>query len=247
MELLQQQAQEELYSFPYHYLPYFAFDGVPRVARVSPWGLDYLTWTSVVLDLIRSLSPQSILDVGCGDGRLLGLLGDAVPTRVGLDASERAIRFARAFHPEIEWHVGHINCLSRSFECVTLIEVLEHIPDQEVSQFLLAVKRVVAVHGHLIISVPTVNVPLNPKHFRHYTLALLVDQIGGDFAADRVQYVCRLSRSAQLLKRFVVNRLWILNSSLVWSWIWRVYKRTSYWADSENGSHLILVARKLGS
>ncbi len=53
-------------------------------------------------DLILSLAPTSIVDIGCGSGRLLGSLCDAVPVRIGVEpaaaAREIAAGVASAVH-----------------------------------------------------------------------------------------------------------------------------------------------------
>lgn len=53
-------------------------------------------------DLILALAPTSIVDIGCGSGRLLGSLVDQVPTRIGVEpaasAREAAAAMATAVH-----------------------------------------------------------------------------------------------------------------------------------------------------
>ena len=173
--------QDSLYEFPYHYLPSLDERSVFRLHRALGWGLDYMTYTSFVVELLRQRAPYSLCDVGCGDGRLLQLVKSFVPQVTGIDLSERAIMFARAFNPEVEVLCGDITGLSQQYDAVTLVEVLEHIPDQQMAEFVHNVARLVATDGNIIVTVPTVNVPLNKKHYRHYDIQLLRDTLGSHF------------------------------------------------------------------
>jgi hypothetical protein len=76
--------QASQYEFPYHYLPHFSANGTPRLHRYLAWGLDYLTYTSFVVEQIRQISPRSLLDIGCGDGRLINVVKTFVPQVSGL-------------------------------------------------------------------------------------------------------------------------------------------------------------------
>ena len=51
-------------------------------------------------EAVRSLAPSSVLDVGCGEGRFIGVLDWGVKRRVGVDHSRQAVRFAKAFHQD---------------------------------------------------------------------------------------------------------------------------------------------------
>jgi 2-polyprenyl-3-methyl-5-hydroxy-6-metoxy-1,4-benzoquinol methylase len=85
---------------------------------------------------VEELNPKSILDIGRREGRFLGLLNKDIVKKVGVDLALKPIMFARAFHPEIDFHVKDATEINDDFDIITAIEVLEHIPDEEVSQFL---------------------------------------------------------------------------------------------------------------
>ena len=65
-----QQAQEDQYSFPYHYLPSWSAKGL-ILARYWPWGYRYLGGLMLVLDQLQPYRFASLIDIGCGDGRFL--------------------------------------------------------------------------------------------------------------------------------------------------------------------------------
>jgi SAM-dependent methyltransferase len=65
------------------------------------------------------LKPQSVVDIGCGDGRFLRKLPD-VPVRIGVDYSEKMIASAIFFGGDIIYQVADLN----SNEGLQLIETL---------------------------------------------------------------------------------------------------------------------------
>ena len=161
--------QDDLYEFPYHHIPYFDGNGYGRRYRDLQWGFEYLCYLKYAKEIVESLRPSSVLDVGCGTGRFIGLLGDSIHRKVGVDLSERAIAFAKAFHAAtkdagIDFHATDASCIAGDFDVVTAIEVLEHIPDAEVPGFLQTLMSRAKSGGHVLLSVPTTNCPLNRKH-----------------------------------------------------------------------------------
>lgn len=236
--------QEELYKFPYHYLPTLERAEVPRVHRSLTWGLDYLTYTSFVVDQVGRIAPQSLLDVGCGDGRLINLIKSTVPEVLGVDVSERAIGFARAFNPAVQFKCADIADLSGAYELVTLVEVLEHIPDEQVRGFVRDAARLTQVGGWLLATVPTVNVPVNRKHYRHYDLRLLEATLAPYFEISEHWWLYRQSLLGRWLRALVVNRVYVLNCSPILALIWRIHRSYAYSADASTGTRLVVLARR---
>jgi SAM-dependent methyltransferase len=184
--------QTSRYEFPYHYLPTLDESGTISIHRAMYWGLDYLTYISFAVDLITDkLKAQSVLDVGCGDGRLLNMLKGKVPCLAGVDVLEQAILFARAFNPDLEFFVGDVSLVPGEFQVITLIEVMEHIPDGEYPEFINKVVEKTLPGGRLVVSVPTTNMPLNRKHYRHYNLPLLQKHLGPAYAIERYWFLSR--------------------------------------------------------
>ena len=90
---------------------------------------------------------------------------------------------------------------------VTAIETLEHIADEELPLVLTTLCKKLDKEGCLIISVPTLNVPLNPKHHRHYSIEELDTQIEGLFKVEKTLYIHRHHWFSAILRRMVHNRL----------------------------------------
>jgi len=235
--------QESEYRFPYHYLPSLNDRGALHLHRQLRWGLDYMTYMTCICDLIRQRRPESLLDVGCGDGRLIHTIKSEVPHVIGIDLSERAIAFARAFNSDVDFVCGDIASLSGQYAFLTLIEVLEHIPDSAMAAFLKHVARLIRHDGRVLISVPTVNVPLTKKHYRHYDLPLLRATVEPYFEIEQHWWLYRRCFLERRIRSVLCNGLYVLNSSFLLALIWRLHNRMTYHADSGNGAHLICIVK----
>ena len=108
-----------------------------------------------VAGLAASLSPESVLDAGCGEGETLERLAPLLPEAVtGVDLNPDSVAFTRKRIPGGEFSVADILDLpfeDESFDLVFCLEVLEHIPDPGPAVDELA--RV--CRGDLIFSVPS--------------------------------------------------------------------------------------------
>lgn len=66
----EQQIQEDQYDYPYHYIPRVE-NGQFSQSQYWSWGMHYLGGIQLILEQIDSYSFDSLIDVGCGDGRFL--------------------------------------------------------------------------------------------------------------------------------------------------------------------------------
>jgi 2-polyprenyl-3-methyl-5-hydroxy-6-metoxy-1,4-benzoquinol methylase len=241
--------QDAQYEFPYHYLPHL-HQGHARRTRSLRWGREYLCYLLFLAEKLRALAPQSLLDVGCGDGRLLSLVADAIPDSQGVDLSSAAIRFARAFVPAARFAEVEARELTQIFDVVTAIEVLEHVPDDGVAEFLRTLAARCRPGGQVVLSVPTTNVPLNRKHYRHYDEALLREQLAASAAplqVEDVEFVYRQPSWLRVLDRAIDNRHFRLEITALdralWNHTWQRLRR----ASAADGQHLVATLRRAAS
>jgi SAM-dependent methyltransferase len=235
--------QDNLYSFPYHYLPTINEDGVIQLHQHLSWGLEYLTYMTFIVALIKERQPGSLLDVGCGDGRLLSMLRGAISEMRGVDVSQRAIALAQAMNPDLDFVCEDVAEIMEIYQMITLVEVLEHIPDDIMPGFMENIAQRVAPSGQLLVSVPTVNVPLNQKHYRHYNLEQIQAAIDPHFIITQHWWVYRRGNLIEWLsRRLLCNGLFVLNQRHLSALIWRWHKRLNYLGSEKNGGHLIVLA-----
>ena len=111
----------------------------------------------VLLDVLCSRPSQSVLEVGCGNGRLYRQLGAAGYTGsyTGIEMAEYVIGQNRARHPDASWHCADaygIPAGSDSFDSVFSFFVLEHLvwPARALSEMI----RVVRPGGQLLLVFP---------------------------------------------------------------------------------------------
>jgi len=113
------------------------------------------------------LTGQRVLDVGCGGGILSESMASLGANVTGIDLSEKALKVARLHLLESGAQVSYrhvaVEELARSepgtFDVVTCMEVLEHVPDP--ARQILACAQLLKPGGHAFFA--TIN--RNPKSF----------------------------------------------------------------------------------
>ena len=112
---------------------------------------------STLEELFAQAAPESILDVGCGEGVLTvewaERLGDGRVVGIDLDDPKLRAEWGKRSRPNLEFRAEEATSLSfedDSFDMASAIEVLEHVPDPEST--LAEMARV--ARRHLLVSVP---------------------------------------------------------------------------------------------
>jgi SAM-dependent methyltransferase len=231
--------QDNEYNFPYHYLVSLE-NNLPLVKKELSWGVEYLTYMTYIKSYIETnIKPQSMLDIGCGDGYLINSLKyDENNNYQGIDLSKKAVGFANAFSNGYKFNTIDLFDISEKFDLVSLIEVIEHIPDYLLSEFIKEAFDKVKDGGYLIISVPTDITPVQEKHYRHYNEKMLNEQIGVK-NTDIVNEV-RLYKKSRLLEK-TIKLVFNLRSKTIKSRFWKWHQKKYFYADKNNGKHIIRV------
>lgn len=148
---------------------------------------------------------ERILDLGCGNGRLLELLKEKDINYLGVDNSEKLIDIARKKYPQKRFMVADALDLplpDNYFDKVISIAVFHHIPSKELRfEFLRQVKKVLKPEGKLILTVWS----LNRKRFFKYHLKYLFLKVIGKSELDfkDILYPWKSSRGKTIVKRYL--------------------------------------------
>lgn len=244
-----QQRQEDQYTFPYHYIPRWGERFTQT--RTMRWGYEYASYIEFVIDLlVEHYKPRRLLDVGCGDGRFIYEAKKHLRSTSfsGVDYSNQAINFARAFNPDVSFFAEDITDLSLDiglYDSVVLIETLEHIPPAEIPKFLEAVMNLLEKDGILIITVPSTNVPLSKKHYQHFDKSKLENVLPKNASVIKWQFLNKEGLQSEIIKWILSNRIFAITSTKISTWIYRYYTKYLLRVQPHNCRIILLVVRKI--
>ncbi|MCU1490927.1 MAG: SAM-dependent methyltransferase [Acidimicrobiaceae bacterium] len=163
---------------------------------------------SYVAELVEAARNLPVVDLGCGRGELLSLLQEAGAGAYGVDVSEAAVARCVGLGLDVrqEEARSHLATLAdRSVGAITGIQLVEHLPIDELVELLDQSARVLAPGGLLVLESPnpenlvvaSSSFLLDPTRVRPIPPALLEFLIGSR-GFDRVQ-VRRFLRPEQAL------------------------------------------------
>ncbi|NSL54651.1 bifunctional 2-polyprenyl-6-hydroxyphenol methylase/3-demethylubiquinol 3-O-methyltransferase UbiG [Uliginosibacterium aquaticum] len=124
------------------------------------------------IDQHSSLKGKSVLDIGCGGGILAESMAGRGAKVVGIDLSDKALSVARLHlfesGQQVDYHKVSAEALATeqpdSFDIVTCMEMLEHVPDP--ASIVRACAKLVKPGGHVFLS--TLN-----RNFKAYLFAVI--------------------------------------------------------------------------
>jgi 2-polyprenyl-3-methyl-5-hydroxy-6-metoxy-1,4-benzoquinol methylase len=106
-----------------------------KMYSASPLKSSYYPVYEKVVELLKEMKPEGVIDLGCGSGQLARLVfGAGLDFRYGLDFSPKMIDLARKLNPDIA-HRFHCQdffikeLFLNAGICVVMTEVLEHLED----------------------------------------------------------------------------------------------------------------------
>ncbi len=107
------------------------------------------------LELLLPLHVKSVLDIGCGNGKLLKLLEGHGFDAFGIDRSEEMIKRAKELGVEASG-VELLNLPKSSFDSALAVgDVLNYMCDDEIDQFFAEVKAVLKKDGYFLADINT--------------------------------------------------------------------------------------------
>jgi 2-polyprenyl-3-methyl-5-hydroxy-6-metoxy-1,4-benzoquinol methylase len=105
-------------------------------------------WQELIDFCSRLKERDSVLDVGCGNGRLLNLVKNKKVDYLGVDASTELITLAKQNYPGYDFQQGNILDLSvlkeKKFDYIFCIAALHHLPGKD-----LQIQALEQLTGHL--------------------------------------------------------------------------------------------------
>jgi 2-polyprenyl-3-methyl-5-hydroxy-6-metoxy-1,4-benzoquinol methylase len=242
--------QENQYEYPYHYIPSIENDKLSQVKYWS-WGFRYMGGIKVVVEEVLEKEFNSLIDIGCGDGRFLRDLNGVYDNKkmVGVDYSARAIDLARAMSPNVKYVCENIleRDITDRFGMATLIEVLEHIPPEDIENFLDATCRLLAEQATLIATVPHVNKSVSDKHYQHFDRSKLQRLLEPRF--EKLKFIYFDDIKSNLLKYFqsIVGgngNHFVITNKYIMSLFWRMYKNNYLYTTKNRCGRIAVVATR---
>ena len=105
------------------------------------FGVDYAQYHRVLKRLVLDGRCESLLDVGCGANSPVGRFAAQITRRVGVDTHLPSIEQSRNAGIHSEYVISNVleigeKFAADSFDCVTLLEVIEHLPRETGEQLL---------------------------------------------------------------------------------------------------------------
>ncbi len=244
---IEQTYQEDEYWFPYHYVAQFENNHF-RHYFLDTWSINYVSTIEFLLQKVDARPNTRIIDIGCGDGRFSRELALAFTsaTVVGVDYSKRAIALATAMNPDIanlkfqSLDITKKHSAER-FDIAVLMEVFEHLPEEDAGSFMGSVRALLKDGGVLYLTVPHENKPLEYKHFQHFSVEKIVNYLWPHFNVVEVVPFERITRRRGLMSKVLSNSFFILNNPHLLSVIYRWYKRHLFFCISEKECQRIFL------
>tara|TARA_Y100000310_G_C20618158_1_gene781795 strand:- start:207 stop:941 length:735 start_codon:yes stop_codon:yes gene_type:complete len=239
----QQQVQEDEYTFPYHYL-----DLVEGFRLI-----EYQDYIRVVRKLLGDINNKKIMDAGCGDGRFCYQLLKENANITGVDYSQQAINFAKAFSPRGKFIVGDLTklatkTLKNKFDAIVSIETIEHIKPDKVRDIILSFHKMLKKDGELIITVPSKNTPVSSKHYQHFFVEDLERYLQGLFQIERAYGHGRLDYWPNKLFKIKLSLAYLKEGLKFRNYknkLLNFYKKRLGLCKYNQGKRVIIKARKI--
>lgn len=164
---------------------------------------------------------KKVLDIGCWTGIYEVLAKKYTKSLSAIDPNEQAIEYAKKHISGVYFSVGTAENMTFplcSFDVITLFDVLEHIPEQNVEDAIRKINAILKKDGYLIISTPYASffsILLDPAYFmlkhRHYSQEQLTEILNN----------CGFQIKQSQTKGGLVRLLWV-NVELVFKHIFKI-------------------------
>ena len=163
-----------------------------------------------------------VLDAGSSEGFGVDMMRRADLDAWGIDLSSEVVEKTRLrYGPYFQTgSITHMPFEDDSFDAVTCMEVIEHVPEADAIRALNEISRVLRPRGQLVLSTPNVLISLgaevNDYHFREYTsveMAALLHDAG--FADVNMFGLVCSNKAIQGMTHSGVARAWVKFKHLI--------------------------------
>lgn len=239
--------QDDLYSFPYHYLPQKIEEKVFKPFRIHYWLYDYVFLINFLIQKIKKNNHDKFLDFGCGDGRFINdLKKDTKNDLFGYEISERASLLFKAFNPDSKLinSIDELKKYKNFFDTINFSEVIEHIPDENVKENINVIYEILKKDGFLTVTAPHENNPVHKKHYRHYTFESLLKNFDtSKFEVIEKSFLFRSSILKTIFRKLLFNRFFIVNSNFILKIFYHLNNRFLI-SDEKNCDTIFILLKK---
>lgn len=146
--------------FDYSRIPLGYYDAITREGNPVR-RLWHLSKFERVIDYLPRRPGQRLLDIGCFAGTFLAMLDpDEFSYQLGVDILPEQVAYAQEHHGRRNREFRHIAdlgglaAIDDAFDCITFIEVMEHLPIAEIRIVLEQVARLLKPGGKLVLTTP---------------------------------------------------------------------------------------------
>lgn len=116
-----------------------------------------------LFDLALPVPGKSVLEIGYGNGGGLGYLSSRGYCVSGIEMQEELVMRARANGYDVYHDVNEIDP-ERKFDLIVMIDVLEHIPQEEIPDFLSRLRTLLNSDGKILARFPNGDSPFGLKN-----------------------------------------------------------------------------------
>lgn len=151
-------------------------------ARLLAGGLPSDPTDRLVLTRFAAALRGPVIEVGCGPGRMTGLLADLGLAVRGIDLSPAMVGEARRRHPQLAFEVGTMTALDLPDGSVAWYSII-HLPPGDLPGVLAEFARVLIPGGRLQLAFQVCDGPVEIEHAYGHDLSATAYRLDPDVVA----------------------------------------------------------------
>ncbi len=216
---------------------------------------NYNCW---IYENIKPALGKNIIEIGCGLGAIIDFMINETNKITGVDISDEYIKYLKKHYKkyknikiiksDILQLPGKVK--NNSFDTVVMINVLEHIKDED--RAVKIVRKILKKGGKLALMVPAFNMlygPLdkNVGHYRRYEKKFLKELLSkNNFDIQGIYYMNFVGFFGWLLNVRILKRNYTpKNQSFLFNkFIVPILKKIEKWIKPPVGQSIIVIAKK---